>query len=45
MKNSTKKDNLSVKSGEQVIQEKINAANEFLRKADLSIIYESMKSK
>jgi hypothetical protein len=34
-----------LKSGEQVIQEKLTRANEILRKVDLSIIYESMKSK
>ncbi len=33
------------KSGNEVVQEKLDRANAILRKMDMSIIYESMKSK
>jgi hypothetical protein len=33
------------KSGEQVVEEKLKAANEFLKNANLSIIYKSKSNK
>ncbi|MEI7581183.1 hypothetical protein [Runella sp.] len=45
MKTNTKKVAAVRKSGEQVVQDKLKSANEFLKKADLSIVYKSMTEK
>lgn len=44
MKTNEKKTIEPRKTGEQIIQQKLTLANQFLRKANLDIVYESASS-
>jgi hypothetical protein len=44
MKTNEKKTLETRKTGEQVIQQKLNSANQFLRKANLDVVYKSVAS-
>jgi hypothetical protein len=44
MKTNEKKTLETRKTGEEVIQQKLNAANQFLKKANLDIVYKSVVS-
>ncbi len=44
MKTNEKKTVETRKTGEQIIQQKLISANQFLRKANLDIIYKSVSS-